>query len=69
MPVDKQNNPIEKKLININIGKNSRHYFRLPFVCRDLDDVIFEFRGIYQDDVEYPPIRFKIKLYDKEKNF
>ena len=69
LPVDEQNNPVEKRLFNVRMRENSKHYFRLPFVCRDLDDVIFEFRGIYQDDVEYPPIRFKIKLYDKEKNF
>ena len=61
-PVDSQNNNIAQATLSINNGLRRNHYFRLPLVCSELNDAIFEISGIYKNGVNYPSIQFKIHL-------
>lgn len=61
-PVNSENNNVDQTTSSINNGRNRSHYFRLPLVCSELDDTMFEILGIYKNGIEYPLIKFKIHL-------
>ncbi len=64
-PIDSQNNNIIQTTLSINNGLRRNHYFRLPLVCSELNEAIFEISGIYKNGKELPPIKFRINLLNQ----